>query len=263
MGSWRHHGLPVCSLCLCQALVVVWGPGVITGSLCVLCVCARPWWWCGVLASSRAPCVFFVSVPGLGGGVGSWRHHGLPVCSLCLCQALVVVWGPGVITGSLCVLCVCARPWWWCGVLESSRAPCVFSSSSASVCCPRPRARPSPWRSRTSKPGTRRKRRKRRGAKTRIRQQHKATAWRSRTSKPGTHRRNRRRQRLAAGSSVKPQSCGQRVVVERWNCHPSPQHTEQPCLYHAVFPRDRERSGKWSDNANGLKFLTIIIMKCL
>ena len=80
VGSWRHHGLSVCSLCLCQALVVVWGPGVITGSLCV------------------------VSVPGLGGGVGSRRHHGFPVCSLCLCQALVVVWGPGVITGSLCAL---------------------------------------------------------------------------------------------------------------------------------------------------------------
>ena len=48
--------------------------------------------------------LFVVSVPGLGGGVGSWRHHGLSVCSLCLCQALVVVWGPGVITGSLCAL---------------------------------------------------------------------------------------------------------------------------------------------------------------
>ena len=96
--SWRHHRL-TCVLCVCARL----GGGV--GSrchhrlTCVLCVCVRPWWWCGVLVSSHALCVFFVSVPGLGGGVGSLCHHRLSVCSLCLCQALVVACGPGVITG--------------------------------------------------------------------------------------------------------------------------------------------------------------------
>ena len=230
----------ICSLCLCQALVVVWGPGVITGSLCVLCVCARPCWWCGVPASSRVPCVFVVSVPGLGGGVGSRRHHGFPVC------------------------CVCARPWWWCGVPASSRVPCVLSSSSASADCPRPEARPSPWRSRTSKPGTRTKRRKRRGAKTCIRQQHKATAWRSRTSKPGTHRRRNRRR-------AKSRNRQRHKATELWPASrrrtlelPSITTAYRAAVFISCCLSQRQReSGKWSDNANGLKFLTIIVMKCL
>ena len=218
VGSWRHHRL----------------------SVCVLCVCARPWWWCGVLASSQALCV------------------------LCLCQALVVVWGPGVITGSLCVRCVCARPWWWCGVPASSRVPCVLSSSSASADCPRPEARPSPWRSRTSKPGTRTKRRKRRGAKTCIRQQHKATAWRSRTSKPGTHRRRNRRR-------AKSRNRQRHKATELWPASrrrtlelPSITTAYRAAVFISCCLSQRQRgSGKWSDNANGLKFLTIIVMKCL
>ena len=98
VGSWCHHMLSVCSLCLCQALVVVWGPCVITGSLCVLCVCARPWWWRVVLASSQADVCSLCLCQ-------AWWWCGVPVssqadvCSLCLCQALVVACGPGVITG--------------------------------------------------------------------------------------------------------------------------------------------------------------------
>ena len=171
------------------------------------------------LASGVFLYLFIVSVPGLGGGVGSRRHHGLPVCSRPLL--------PPPAAG------------------DSGQGPPHGDRGHPSLV---------------------------HGGRGEKEEEQRLTSGssikplhgdRGHPSLVHTGGGTEEEQRLTTGSSIKPQSCGQRVVVERWNCHPSPQHTEQLCLYHTVFPRDRKRSGKWSDNADGLKFLTIIVMKCL